>query len=266
MSNQIVKQRKTQLNSFLDNPATEKRLKSLFGDEKKASKFKATLQNIALDKSLSNCDVVSIIKSGLAIAEADLPISKSLGLAYIVPFGKEAQPIISYKGWKHLLRRDGILIKAREVYSVDDFRMEFNGFNDKFSLKASERKHNEEWIKQNLIGIWVAVKYVDIEEVENFYIPREKLEQLANLSKSKNSKFSPYNTGFWLEMMFAKAVGYVARKIGVSGEAIGKAIEIENSTSTLKTIDEVDTEENEDVDVFDVDVEDLKEEEKQDDK
>ena len=263
--NNLVKQRKEILNSFLNAKATQERLVNLFGSDSKAQKFKATLQNIALDSSLMNCDVVSIIKAGLAIAEADLPISKSLGLAYIVPFGKEAQPIISYKGWKHLLRREGVLIKTREVFEVDKFEIKFNGFDDEFVLVAGDRKHDEKWIQANLKGIWVSVKYTDINEVENYFVSREKLEQLANLSRSKNSKYSPYNTGFWLEMMNAKAVGYIARKLGVSGEAIAKAVEIENSDSTLKTIEEVDTKE-EVVDIFDVEVENINDEEKKDDK
>jgi len=258
MSNNIViKERKKELSKFLDSKTMSKRLSDLFGgDEKKASKFKATLFNVALDNSLSSCSVESVMKSALMIAEASLPISKQLGLAYIVPFGREAQPIISYKGYKHLLRRDGILIKAREVYKTDNFKMEFDGFDDIFRLEVGKREENEKWIKDNLIGIWVAVKYTDIDEVENFYVSREKLDQLANLSKAKNSKFSPYNTGFWLEMYIAKAVGYIARKIGVSGDSINKVFEIENSQSTLL---EEPQNQNDDVDIFEAEIEDISE-------
>ena len=260
MSNQVI-ERKKQIKEYLENTTMLKRLEDFFGgDSKKASKFKATLFNIALDKSLVNCKLSSILKSAFMIAEAELPISKQLGLAYIVPFGKETQPIISYKGYKHLLRRDGILIKAREVYKTDNFKMEFDGFDDVFYLKVGDREDSEKWIRENLIGIWVAVKYTDINEVENFFVSREKLDQLANLSKAKNSKFSPYNTGFWLEMYVAKAVGYVARKIGVSGDNVAKAFEIENSQSTL--LEEPKTQNNE-VDIFDVEVEDISEDNKE---
>ena len=255
MSNAVV-ERKAQLKGFLESKALSNRLSSIFGDEKKAQKFKATLFNVALDKSLMNCELTSILKSALMIAETELPISRQLGLSYIVPFGKEAQPIISYKGYKHLLRRDNILIKAREVYNIDDFKMEYNGFDDVFKLVAGNRQDSEVWIKEHLKGIWIAVKYIDINEVENYFIPREKLEQLSNLSKSKNSKYSPYNTGFWLEMMTAKAVGYVARKIGVSGEAISKVFEIENNDTTLEK-EAIKEETKNDIDIFDVEVEDI---------
>lgn len=253
MSNPAIIERKNKLQGYLSSDAVTQRLTDLFGsDSKKASKFKATLYNVALDYSLNNCSIESIFKSAFAIAEADLPISKQLGLAYITPYVKDAQATISYKGYKHLLRRDGILIKAREVYKCDEFRQEFDGFDDIFSLIPSEkREDNIKWIQDNLIGIWVAVKYVDMGEVENFYVSREKLEQLANLSKSKNSKYSPYNSGFWLEMMFAKAVGYVARKIGVSGESVSKAFEIENSNSNLFE----DVKNKNETDIFDVEVE-----------
>ena len=260
MSNNIIKARKKELVKFLDSKDITQRLVNIIGDEKKAQKFKGTLFNMALDNSLINCELASIIKSALVIAETNLPISKQLGLAYIVPFGKEAQPIISYKGYKHLLRRDNILIKAREIFDIDNFKMEYNGFDDDFKLVASnERKENEKWVREHLSGIWISVKYIELDEVENYYIQREKLEQLANMSKAKNSKFSPYNSGFWLEMMTAKAVGYVARKIGVSGEYIGKAFEIENNNSNL--MNQIESNEsdnqNDNIDIFEVELEDL---------
>ncbi len=258
MGNNAIIKRKEKITKYVESAEIKHRLLAMFGDEKKAEKYKATLMNVALDNSLIKCNEASIIKSALAIAEAQLPISKQLGLAYIVPFGNEAQPIISYKGYKHLLRRDNILIKAREVYDVDEFKMEFDGFEDVFNLKVGERENNEKWIREHLVGIWVSVKYKDLDEVENYFVSREKLEQLANLSKAKNSKYSPYNSGFWLEMMLAKAVGYVARKIGVSGEQFEKVVKIENEYSELPSA-ENNGEEVEDV--LDIEVEEIKEEE-----
>ena len=259
----IVVERKKKLTSYLNSSEVTKRLNDLFADDKKASKFKATLFNVALDSSLVNCSLESVLKSALMIAEAQLPISKQLGLAYIVPFGKEAQPIISYKGYKHLLRRDNILIKAREIYKCDDFHQEYNGFDDKFYLIAGNRQDNEKWIKDNLIGVWIAVKYIDLNEVENFFVSREKINQLTNLSKAKNSKFSPYNTGFWLEMYLAKAVGYISRKIGVSGEALNKAFEIENNQTELPATTDSNSSDD---DIFDIEVEEIKEIEAEDEK
>ena len=259
MSNAVIT-RKNKIKQYVESNDVRKRLIAMFGDEKKADKFKATLLSVALDSSLGKCNEASIVKSALMIAEAQLPISKQLGLAYIVPFGAEAQPIISYKGYKHLLRREGILVKAREVYSVDDFKMEFDGFDENFKLVVGDRKHNGKWIKEHLKGVWVVVKYKDLEEVENYFIPIEKLQQLANLSKAKNSKYSPYNTGFWLEMMLAKAVGYVARKIGVSGEQFEKVVKIENEYSELPS--ESNTKKDDEVDdVLDIEVEEIQEEE-----
>ncbi len=250
-------ERKNKLNGYLQTKEVKTRMIALLGDEKKAQKFSAAIINMVLDKSLQYCSIESIAKSAFAIAEAGLPISKALGLAYIVPFKNEAQPIISYKGWKHLLRKEGVLIKAREIYSCDDFRMEYDDFDEHFSLRPSkERDGSEKWIKENLLGIWVAVKYTEINEIENFYVPRGKLDQLANMSQAKNSKYSPYNTGFWLEMYFAKAIGYVARKIGVSGEKIERAFDIENSQTDLSlgAQQEENTEVTEE-DIFDIEVE-----------
>ena len=249
--------KKQQIMRYVESKTLQDRIASLYGgDASKAEKFKATLINVALDRSLASCSAESIVKSALAIAEAQLPISKTLGLAYIVPFGKEAQPIISYKGYKHLLRRDGILLKAREVYKSDRFAIEHVGFDDRFYLQPQDRQSDEKWIKDNLIGIWVSLKYIDMGEVENVFVERATLDKLANMSQARNSKYSPYNTGFWLEMYIAKAVGYVARKIGVSGEYIDKAFDIDNQTHPIENAKPTTL----DDDILDAEVEQIEEE------
>ena len=250
--------KKKQIMNYIESQTLQNRIASLYGgDAKKAEKFKATLINVALDRALASCSAESIVKSALAIAEAQLPISKTLGLAYIVPFGKEAQPIISYKGYKHLLRRDGILLKARDVYKTDNFAIEHIGFDARFYLQPSGRQSDEKWQRENLIGVWVSLKYIDMGEVENVFVDRATLDKLSNMSQSRNSKYSPYNTGFWLEMYIAKAVGYVARKIGVSGEYIDKAFEIDNQTHPVKNAKPTTL----DDDILEAEVEQLEEEE-----
>ena len=245
--------KKEKIVKYLGSPEIESRLTTLLaGDKKKADKFKSALLNIALDRSLASATPESIIKSALSIAEIGLPLSKNLGLAYIVSYKREAQPIISYKGWKELLRRSGIIVKERVVYDVDTFNVEYDGFDERFILLPNMRQRKEgdpKWVEKHLKGVWVAVKF-DNGEVQNWFVDRGKIEQLAAMSPALKAKkgHSPYETGWILEMYMAKAVGWVARRIGVNSETLEKAFEIENSISELPKI------ESESEDIFDIDI------------
>ena len=270
MSNKKALSRKEQFKALINHKDVKGRLLGLVGgDDKKFEKLVATLENIAFDGSLSKCDIRSVVKAGVMLAETGLPLSKQLGAVWIVPFKNSAEAIVGYKGWKLLLRDEGVLVKTRVIFDCDEFNYDIDGFDEVVKLKPCDDRleGNDKWVKEHYKGVLVSVKFVELGEVEHYYISRSILEKLINLSKSKNSKYSPYNSGFFYEMLMARATSYVARKIGVRGEKIAKAFEVENNESTLKVennesdvIDEV----NEVEDILDIEVEEIKEEELED--
>ena len=235
----------------------------LSGDEKKLESFKAALLNIALDKQLAKASPESIIKSALQIAELNLPLSKNLGLAYIVAYKNEAQAQVGYKGWQVLLRRSGILTKTRLIYDVDEFSIEYDGFEDKFRLVPNLEKREEterKWIEKHLIGGWVSFKFVNSGEVMNIFVPAKKIWQLINLSPAlrANKGYSPYETGFFLEMLLAKITGWASRRIGVDSEWMEKLFNVDNSTTELPQAKEEKVE-----DVLEAEVEIIEEKEEE---
>ena len=228
MSN--ITERKKQITTYLSSGEMTNRLASLFeNDDKKAEKFKATIINIALDKSLQSCTVQSILKSALDIAEIGLPLAKGLGQAYIVKYKRDAQPVIGYKGWLALHERGGKSVKAKPVFACDEFEMIDNGFDETIVLKPNldERKeYDVKWVEENLRGVLVAIRDNNTGIVSNTWVSMGKIRQIAGKSPSRNSDYSPYLE--WnLEMYMAKAIKYVTSKTPV-GEAIAKAIEIDN--------------------------------------
>ncbi|MDM5264771.1 recombinase RecT [Sulfurovum sp. XTW-4] len=232
-------ERKQQVTAFLGSQDITNRITALFQkDDKKAEKFKATIVNIALDSSLSTCTVPSILKSALDIAELELPLAKGLGQAYIVKYKKDAQPVIGYKGWLALAERSGKSVKAKPVFTCDEFAMEDNGFDETITFKPNfdERKdYDPKWVNENLKGVLVAVRDNNSGIVSNTFVSFGKINQLAGKSPSKNSSFSPYSE--WnLEMYQAKAIKYVLSKTPMS-EVVGRAVEVDNQAD-IKRIEE----------------------------
>lgn len=114
------------LQSMLDSEKLRSRFEELLG--KRMPSFMGSLVSmINEDKALQNAfynSPLSVLQSALKAAAYNLPIDKSLGFAYVVPFfssktGKqEAQFILGYKGMIQLANRTG----AYEKMNVVDVR------------------------------------------------------------------------------------------------------------------------------------------------
>jgi recombination protein RecT len=74
---------------------------------------------------LYQCTKVSLAKAIMTAAELGLDCSGTLGSAYIIPYGAEAQIIIGYRGLIDLARRSGKIksIQAHIVYRNDEYRV-----------------------------------------------------------------------------------------------------------------------------------------------
>jgi len=72
------------------------------------------LSVVNTDKTLTQCEPMSIITGAMTAATLDLPLDKNLGYAYLVPFKdykngnvQKAQFILGYKGYIQLAQRSG---------------------------------------------------------------------------------------------------------------------------------------------------------------
>lgn len=251
MSNAVT-EKKGQIVSILNAKEIQDRLSSLFNkDNGKAEKFKATILNIALEQSLANCTPASIIKSALMIAELDLPLAKGLGQAYIVKYKADAEAQIGYKGWVALAERSGKIVKAKPVFSCDEFELIDNGFNETVTFKPNfeERKeYQPKWVDENLKGVLVAIKDNATGVISNTFVSIGKLKQIAGVSPSvKKGSYSSY-TEWGLEMYQGKALKYVLSKTAMN-ETIGKAVEIDNQLDIKSIADSKQEEKAEYIDL-----------------
>ena len=89
------------------------------GDEKFAMRFRSALVTlVTTNTNLQKCSVQSIMAAAAQAATLKLPLNPSLGYAYIVPYGQQAQFQIGYRGLIQLAQRSGLYkrIKATRVY------------------------------------------------------------------------------------------------------------------------------------------------------
>jgi recombination protein RecT len=115
MANEITISKKVK--NFLDKPELTDRLQLAMTPQKKEI-FKTSLLNVVNSNSLfEKVNPLSIIQSALVATTLDLPINSSLGYAYIIPYGVNAQFQLGYKGLIQLAQRTGQYqtISASEV-------------------------------------------------------------------------------------------------------------------------------------------------------
>lgn len=111
-----AKEAKT-LKGMLEMPAYKNKFNEMLG--KKAAGFMSSIIAVTNNnKYLEKANPATVIGAAAQAAMLDLPINQSLGFAYIVPYGSEAQFQLGYKGYIQLAQRSGqyVDIGAKTVY------------------------------------------------------------------------------------------------------------------------------------------------------
>ena len=158
------------------------------------------ITTIRQNPKLAQCNLESLL--GALMVSAQLGLEPGvLGQCYLIPYGRECQFQIGYKGMIELLRRSGQLkdIYAYSVYENDEFEMTYGLDRD---LKHKPNLQN----KGNFIGCYcVAVLKDDARAFE--YMTKEEIE-------AHGKKFSKtYGNGPWKTDFEAMAHKTVVKKM-----------------------------------------------------
>ena len=81
---------------FLSLPAYKSRFEEVLG--KRANQFMASVISASSSPTLKNAEPRSVIAAAMVAATLDLPVNPTLGMAYIIAYGGDAQFQIGYKG------------------------------------------------------------------------------------------------------------------------------------------------------------------------
>lgn len=158
------------------------------------------ITTIRQNPKLAQCNQESLL--GALMVSAQLGLEPGvLGQCYLIPFGRECQFQIGYKGMIELLRRSGQLkdIYAYSVYENDEFEMTY-GLNRDLKHKPNLQDRG------NFIGCYcVAVLKDDARAFE--YMTKEEIE-------AHGKKFSKtYGNGPWKTDFEAMAHKTVVKKM-----------------------------------------------------
>lgn len=173
-------------------PEIEKALPSHMNADRMA---RIALTTIRTTPKLLECNVSSLL--GAVMQAAQLGLEPGLiGHCYIIPYGREAQFIIGYKGMIDLARRSGNIesIYAHCVYEADEFDYEL-GLHPKLHHKPATGRRGE-------MKYVYAVAHFKDGGYQFEVMDREEIEKRR--SRSKAAKNGPWVTDY--EEMAKKTV------------------------------------------------------------
>ena len=192
MSNtQIVNQKVDQFKMVLNDSTIRAQLKNSL-KEKSGAFMSSMLDLYSGDSYLQNCDPRAVAMECLKAASLDLPIVKSLGFAYIVPYKNKGvlTPtfIVGYKGLIQLAQRTGQYktINAGVVYEG-----EYQGY-DKLSGMVDI---SGERTGDNAVGYFAYFKLINGFEKMLYMTKEEVTDWRTRYSKTK-SDATPWGTEF----------------------------------------------------------------------
>ena len=99
------------LRSYVETPAVVEHVKSRIGEHRYRALLSGCLSLVGNSPLLAKADPRSILGAAIKAATLDLSIEPSLGHAYIVPYGNQAQFQIGWKGLLQLAQRSRALKK-----------------------------------------------------------------------------------------------------------------------------------------------------------
>jgi recombination protein RecT len=180
------------LKKMLEAPSVTEQFKNALAEN--SGPFVASIIDLFNgDSNLQACDPKLIVMEALKAAILKLPIIKSLGFAYIVPYKKNGVMIpqfqIGYKGLIQLAMRTGEyrIINADEVYE-GEYRSS-NKLTGEFDL-SGERKSDK------IIGYFAHFEMRNGFSKTLFSTVEKVTAHAQKYSKSFNTQFSPWKTEF----------------------------------------------------------------------
>jgi recombination protein RecT len=167
MSNVQTQPQKKGFSQLLDSPEIKQRIEEVMGD-RKIQFITSALSLFNANASLQNCDPKSIFHACLTATSLGLPINNNLGFAYIIPYGKDAQFQIGYKGFRQLAINSN-QYKSLEVKAVYDGQIiednSFVGYHFDWKNKQSENIIGYASYFQLLNG-FESTYYLSVDDIE----------------------------------------------------------------------------------------------------
>lgn len=189
------------------------------------------LTTIRTTPKLLECSMESLMASVMQAAQLGLEPGM-LGHCYIIPYGKEAQFIIGYRGMIDLARRSGEIqsINVHEVYANDYIKLTYGIEESLEHIPWHLREDVEAKESGALRGAYMVARFKDGGYYVH-YMPKAEVD--AHRKRSKAANNGPWVTDY-IEMVKKTVVRSawkwlpisidIARQVGAMDETVKKAI------------------------------------------
>ena len=175
-----------QFKGFINSQTIKAQVYNSFKDKEMAGAFLSSMIDLySGDSYLQKCDPEKVALEAVKAAALHLPIIKSLGYAYVVPFKNIPTFTIGYKGLVQLAQRTGQykIINADVVYEG-----ELKGFDKLSGIPDISGQR----VSDKVVGYFAYFRLLNGHE-HVFYMSREDMVKYAErYSPSYNSPSSPW--------------------------------------------------------------------------
>ena len=194
--------------------------------QKQAERFlRICVTALRTNAQLAECDPNSLLGAMMTAAQLNLEPNTPQGLAYLIPYKREATFQVGYKGLLQLAYRSGLVasINADVVYKAE---IEAGMF--RFYRGASPRIEHETDIlrpdlrKGELVAAYAACTLRGGESLLRI-VDAGDIEKAKKMSRSRNSDFSPWKThpeAMWMKTALRRLAAWMPQT-----EDIGMALE-----------------------------------------
>ncbi len=191
-------------------------VKAACGTPEAAKQFTASMLDLYEDGGdwLQKCDPMAVVKECLKAAQLHLPLIKSLGYAYVVPYKNVPTFTVGWKGLVQLAQNTGKYkyINADAVYEGEEVSFDRLSGAITISGKATSDKAIGYFAYIELLNGFTKVVYMTREEMEAY-----------------GKKYSrAYNNGPWQTDFDAMARKTVLRKVLKFGPASTQMMQVED--------------------------------------
>lgn len=196
--------------------------------------FVASLIDIySNDTYLQNCQPSAVIMEALKAATLKLPINKSLGFAYIVPYKDVPQFQIGYKGYIQLAMRTG---QYKYINADVVCEGELKGHNK----LTGEIDLSGEAKNDRVIGYFAYIEMVNGFKKSVYWTKQKITDHAKRYSKSYNNKSSAWQSNFD-EMALKTMLRNVLSKYGIMSVEMMNAFtaDVDERTPEAQVEDEI---------------------------
>lgn len=238
--NQVVVTQPKTVSDIMHSPAMSKKLNEVWMNPRVANSFMSSVISVANgNPMLRKADPMSIIGAAMVAATLQLQVVPTLGQAYIIPYGNQAQIQIGYLGLLQLCMRSGqfkhiiaVPVHEGELVSGDEF-------NENWTFDKSKKKSNAVvgyYARFDLVNGFSKAAYWDVAQVKNH---ATKFSQAFRKGQS-----SPWTSDF--DAMACKSVLKSILKYAPKSVEVQSAITFDQSVVKANT----DNIEDLDIDMF----------------